>query len=117
MVQSSVIEKGLKMKSQKFFNALFNGHHGQDLQDTGVPFVPDWSNLNTLLENVGKISDIQKDQLVSDITKEELDFIVKNCPTMKSPGLDGLTYEFYKKKYGILLAIVLSRFFKLNLTD
>ena len=86
----------------KFFNALFNGHHGPDLQDTGVPFVPDWSNLDTLLEDVGNVSDSEKDQLVSDINKDELDFIVKSCPTMKSPGLDGLTCEFYKKVWDII---------------
>ena len=103
-INGSVIRDRNRIEAEvtKFFNALFNGHHGRDLQDTGVPFVPDWRNLNSLLENVGKISDIQKDQLVSDITKEELDFIVENCPTMKSPGLDGLTYEFYKKVWDII---------------
>ena len=85
-----------------FFNALFNGHHGLDLKDTGLPFSPDWTNLDALLEGVGKISDLDKEHLVSDINKEELDFIVKSCPTMKSPGLDGLTYEFYKKVWHII---------------
>ena len=32
-----------------FFTALFNGHHGKDLVNTGVPFVPDWSSLDDFL--------------------------------------------------------------------
>ena len=31
------------------------------------------------------------------ITKEEIERIVKSLPNGKSPGTDGLTYEFYKE--------------------
>ena len=85
-----------------FFSALFNGHHGTNLEDTGRPFVPDWSNLDLLLNDVGKISGIDSSQLVSDIRKDEMDFVVKECATMKSPGLDGLTYELYKKVWDVI---------------
>ena len=80
-----------------FFNALFNGHHGPDLVDRGVPFVPDWSNLGELFDGISEISNSERITLVRDIEKSELDEVVKKCPTMKSPGLDGLTYEFYVK--------------------
>ena len=80
-----------------FFNALFNGHHGSDLVDKGVPFVPDWRHLDSLLSGVGEITDTERSHLVSAVRKDEMDFVIKNCPGMKSPGLDGLTYEFYSK--------------------
>ena len=34
--------------------------------------------------------------------KEEIDEIVRECPNMKSPGLDGLTYEFYRTVWDII---------------
>ena len=85
-----------------FFNALFNGHHGSDLEDKGTPFVPDWSNLDSLLQGVGEISDSESAQLVLDIRHDEMDLVVKECANMKSPGMDGLTYEFYKKVWGVI---------------
>ena len=85
-----------------YFNALFNGHHGSDLTDTGVSFVPDWSELDSLLTGVGKITDLERSHLVSDVKKDEMDLVLKNCPGMKSPGLDGLTYEFYAKVWDVI---------------
>ena len=35
-----------------FFNALFNGHQNADLENTGVPFVPNFSNLDTYLDGL-----------------------------------------------------------------
>ena len=63
--------------------------------DTGVPFVPDNQHLGELLEGVGDLNDADRDKLHEDIKMEELDEVVKNCENNKSPGLDGLTYEFY----------------------
>ena len=40
--------------------------------------------------------------MIRDIDKDELENIIKSCPTKKSPGLDGLTYEFYKKVWNII---------------
>ena len=85
-----------------FFNALFNGHHGNDLIDKGTLFLPDWSSLDNLLTGLGRISDTEKSDLVGDIQPDEMDFVVKKCPNLKSPGMDGLTYEFYKKVWGII---------------
>ena len=85
-----------------FFNALFNGHHSSDLINTGTPFVPDWSNLDILLDGLGKISNTESNQLVENMKMEEMDFVVKKCPKMRSPGLDGLTYEFYQKVWEVI---------------
>ena len=85
-----------------FFNALFNGHHGPDLVNRGVPFIPDWSHLDELLTGMGRLNDTEKKQLVLDVKKSEMDIVVKACPKMKSPGLDGLTYEFYVKVWDVI---------------
>ena len=85
-----------------FFTALFNGHHGKDLKDTGVPFVPDWSGLNPFLEDLGRISDVEREEIIQDIEQDEVHEILDDCPNMKSPGIDGLTYEFYKAVWDII---------------
>ena len=48
-----------------FFNALFNGHHGPDLVDRGVPFVPNWSNVGELFDGISEISNSEKITLIS----------------------------------------------------
>ena len=85
-----------------FFGALFNGHHNADLVDTGVAFVPDNSFLGDFLENLGELSDTDRDKLHVDIAIEELDDVIKNCDNNKSPGLDGLPYEFYKVAWPVI---------------
>ena len=70
--------------------------------NTGIPFLPDWSGLDDFLENLDKISDDDRDQIIRNIKKEEIDEIVKECPNMKSPGLDGLTYEFYRAVWDVI---------------
>ena len=85
-----------------FFHALLNGHHGTDLVDNGFPFVPDWTKIDDLLIGLGSISDTEGSQLVGNILKDEMDYVVKECASMKSPGLDGLTYEFYKTVWNVI---------------
>ena len=85
-----------------FFYALLNGHHGTDLVDNGLPFVPDWTKIDDLLLGVGRISDTEGSHLVANIHKDEMELILKECASMKSPGLDGLTYEFYKGVWGVI---------------
>ena len=95
-------KKTIEAEVVGYFNALFNGHHGSDLQNKGVPFVPDWTNLDMLLKDLGKISDNDRKDIIEDIKEEEMGDIINDCPNMKSPGLDGLSYEFYKKCWGII---------------
>ena len=50
------------------------------------------------------------------ITLDELEYIVKSCKRNKSPGLDGLSYEFYQATFDIigsdLLEVYLSQLAK-----
>ena len=64
--------------------------------------MPDWTNLDMLLKDLGKISDNDRKDIIEDIKEEEMGDIINDCPNMKSPGLDGLSYEFYKKCWGII---------------
>ena len=49
-------KKNIESEVIKYFDALFNGHHDNNLQDTGQPFMPDNSELNDFLTGVGKLS-------------------------------------------------------------
>ena len=46
--------------------------------------------------------DSERDNLVKDIRIEELEEIVGKCDHNKSPGLDGLCYEFYQETFSII---------------
>ena len=89
-------DKVIEEKVLQFFNALFNGHHNSSLEDTGSSFQPDYSGIDTYLQGLDSLPDIDRDELENKIKIEELRNIVKSSDNNKSPGLDGLSYEFYK---------------------
>ena len=74
---------------------------------SNAPFIPDNSFLDELLCDVSRMDRSDSDQLESKISAEELEFVVGKCPTNKSPGLDGLCYEFYKYTWPIIKEIFL----------
>ena len=78
----------IEEKITKFFHALFNGHHGTNLQDTGEPFKAD-KDLDNFLHDLSALPDSERDN-------QE---IVGKCDHNKSPGLDGLCYEFYQETF------------------
>ena len=86
----------------KFFQALFNGHHNTSLENTGKPFKPDDSELDYFLQDLSALPDNERDNLVKDMKIEELEDIVSKCNHNKSPGLDGLCYEFYQETFSII---------------
>ena len=49
-----------------------------------------------ITENLPQTSSQMNTRLVDYITQEEILETIKKLPNNKSPGLDGLTYEFYK---------------------
>ena len=85
-----------------YFNALFNGHHGPDMRDTGEPFKPDNSELDSFLHGLSTLPNDVRDAMEKDMVIEELEEIVKECQHNKSPGLDGLCYEFYQETFDII---------------
>ena len=89
-------EKVIEEKVLDFFNALFNGHHNSNLVDTGSSFQPDYSNIDAYLQGLESLPDTDRDELENDMNIEELRTIVKNSENNRSPGLDGLSYEFYQ---------------------
>jgi hypothetical protein len=46
-----------------YFGALFNGRHNKELIDSGVSFVPDYTQLSEILTGVGKLTNQQKEEL------------------------------------------------------
>lgn len=65
--------------------------------DTGSPFVPDLSELDLFLEGIPTLSEDERRALELPFSLEELEDALKTCASNKSPGLDGITYELYKK--------------------
>ena len=99
------VEKDAKVIEEnvvEFFNALLNGHHDSNLQNTGAPFQPDYSGLDSYLQGLGSLPGSDKEELENRMSIEELRNIVSSCDNNKSPGLDGLSYEFYKATLNII---------------
>ena len=95
-------ESKIENEVVSYFGALFNGHHDKSLNDTGTPFVPDNSDLPIFLQGLQCMSRESSIRIEDDISIDDLDFVIKNCGYNKAPGLDGLTYEFYKKTWLII---------------
>ena len=81
-----------------YFGALFN----VQLENTGVPFIPDNSCLDEFLTGLGVLSDEDRDSMHEDVSVDELEEIIKDSDNDKSPGLDGLSYEFYKTVWEVI---------------
>ena len=95
-------EKAIKQEVLGFFGALFNGHHNASLQNTGTPFVPSNTHLDVFLDGLTSMCSESSDKLDEDVDIEELDCVIKQCPNNKSPGIDGINYEFYKRTQGYI---------------
>ena len=101
--QVSVDKNKIEKEILSYFGALFNGHHDKHLVDTGIPFVPDNSQLNDFLSGLGRLRPESKARLVRGLSFEEVEHVIKHeCENNKSPGLDGLPYEFYKATWDII---------------
>ena len=84
-----------------FFSSLFNGHHrssnvGGEPVDTGVPFEPNFDHFDQFTEGLGALDDGQAEALEGPVIMDELAFALDSCPDGRSPGNDGIPYEFYK---------------------
>ena len=87
----------------KYFGALFNGQHDRHGVDTGVSFIPDFTYLPNFLQNLSKLSQSSKTNVVKSLTYDQVKFVIfKKCSKNKSPGLDGIPYEFYQASWEII---------------
>ena len=84
----------------KFYEALFNGRHDKNLNDTRQSFQASDEYLQDFLNTLSTLSEQSKAKLVREMTYEEVKQIVKDCPTGRSPGLDGVPFydwgEFHR---------------------
>ena len=85
-----------------FFDALLNGRHDRDLQDTGRPFQPSHEHLPEFLAGLPTLSEQRSEMLVAPLLKEELEDALKQSQRGKSPGLDGLSYELYRTAWDVI---------------
>ena len=63
--------------------------------------------------NLPKLNQEKTENLNRPITSTEIETVIKNLPTNKSPGPDGFTGEFYQKFREELITILLIIFWKI----
>ena len=85
----------------RYFSALFNGRHAAtagaaEPVDSGTAFQPDEACIPEFLRDLHTLSQEDAERLERPFSLFELQAAVESAAAAKSPGLDGLSYEFYK---------------------
>ena len=120
----SVIENGVEVKEKKilesreeieeetvtFFTYLFQGYHRSNGDIGQEPFEPDLSDSDYFTRGFRRLSDIESELMTKEISLEEVELAIKESACNKSPGLDGLTAEFYKATSNIVSPILVEVF-------
>jgi len=94
--------EAIEEEALSYFTALFNGFHDNQMQNTGSSFKPDNSHLSFFFNRLSALSNEERNGLTEPMTLEELEFVVKDCKKNRSPGLDGLSYEFYQATFQLI---------------
>ncbi len=85
-----------------YFEALFQGRHAATVSatepvDSGCPFKPNYKHLPSFLSDLSQLQPGQCEDMERPVTAEELAQAARGAAAGRSPGLDGLTYEFYTR--------------------
>jgi hypothetical protein len=86
---------------------LFNGRHRTapdqpEPFDSGQSFQPDLDKIPPFLADLPSLSPLQADALEVPFDYSELSAAVDAAAASKAPGLDGLSYEFYKTVFPVI---------------
>jgi hypothetical protein len=65
-----------------------------------------FDSAHKITQNLPQISDEQNSSLTELIKEEEISNLISSLPNNKSPGSDGLTYEFYKLSKDIIVPVL-----------
>jgi hypothetical protein len=84
-----------------YFATIFHGPHAATAAaavpvDSGTSFVPNPAHFPTFLNGLPHLSQLERDSLEVPFTLPELATAVEEAAGNKSPGLDGLSYEFFR---------------------
>jgi len=90
-----------------YFETLFNGRHqataaSPEPFDSGISFTPDFNCVGQFLDGLPTLSAEQRDSLDLPFSLAELEAAVLGAVANKSPGLDGLSYEFYRATFSLV---------------
>ena len=115
----NILREAAAVQSEIFsyFGALFNGRHQTSAEcpepfDSGISFHPDVNAMDQFLEGLPSLEAAQREALDRPFELGELEEAVSGAAAGKSPGLDGLSYEFYKKTFSLVgkrLLVALNR--------
>ena len=92
----------IEKETVNFMEALLNGRQNENLEDTGTTFQADDSQLDEFLSNLSQLSVSSRESLIKPLTEDEVKEAVKDSKNGKSPGLDGISYEFYKVTWAVI---------------
>jgi Reverse transcriptase (RNA-dependent DNA polymerase) len=96
---TELYHEGVKIESQSGIKQVIEGHFRNLL---GSPPRPREENFSTLDYINTSLSLAQSNQLMQPITRDEIEKTLIQCQKKKSPGPDGLNYEFYIKNFNVL---------------
>ena len=92
-----------KKEAVSFFTALFSGKVGVNGEILNEPFQMNEEFLdNFLTDNLARLTEVDREALEKPFSEEELKICIKHLPRNKTPGLDGLPFEVYKKVFPII---------------
>ena len=92
-----------KKEAMSYFTALFSGKLSIDGDILDEAFEMNEELLEDFLtDKIAKLTEADKEALERPFVEEELESCIKKLPRNKTPGLDGLPFEVYKKVFPII---------------